>query len=101
MTRVTPSASPATEVGLSFGSVLRRGVLAGVLAGLAAAVVIWLVVEPVIRRALAVEDARALHGGQSGPAGLSAHGGAEPLVSRAAQVVGGAVTSVLVGAALG
>ncbi|WP_435987646.1 CbtA family protein [Terrabacter sp. LjRoot27] len=88
-------------MGLSFGSVLRRGVLAGVSAGLAAAVVIWLVVEPVIRRALAVEDARSLHGGQSAPTGLPTHGGEEPLVSRAAQVVGGAVTAVLVGVAVG
>src|SRR6478672_1184346 len=101
MTPVTPSASPATEVGLSFGSVLRRGVLAGVSAGLAAAVVIWLVVEPVIRRALAIEDMRSMHGGQSARAGLPTHGGDEPLVSRAAQVVGGALTAVLVGVAVG
>jgi len=88
-------------VGLSFGSVLRRGVLAGVSAGLAAAVVIWLVVEPVIRRALAVEDLRSVHGGQSASTRLPAHGGDEPLVSRSAQVVGGAVTAVLVGVAVG
>jgi predicted cobalt transporter CbtA len=88
-------------VGLSFGSVLRRGVLAGASAGLAAAVVIWLVVEPVIRRALAIEGLRSLHGGRSAPAALGAHGGDEPLVSRAAQVVGGAVTAVLVGVAVG
>ncbi|GAA5036169.1 hypothetical protein GCM10023258_38810 [Terrabacter aeriphilus] len=84
-------------MGLSFGSVLRRGVCAGVLAGLAAAVTIWLVVEPVIRRALVVEDLRSVHGGSSAPA----HGGGEPLVSRTAQVVGGAATSVLVGLAVG
>ena len=88
-------------MGLSFGSVLRRGVLAGVSAGVAAALVSLLVVEPVIRRALAIEDARSLHGGQSARSGLLAHGGDEPLVSRAAQVVGGAVTSVLVGVAVG
>lgn len=80
---------------------LRRGVLAGMLAGLAAAVVIWLVVEPVIRRALVIEDMRTMHGGQSAPSGLLAHGGDEPLVSRAAQVVGAAVTSVIVGVAVG
>lgn len=84
---------------VGFGSVLRRGALAGVLAGLAAAVVVWLLVEPVIRRALVIEDTRSLHGGQS--AGLPLHGGDEPLVSRSAQVVGGAVTSVVVGAAVG
>src|SRR4051794_38827852 len=101
MTRATPSACPATDVGLSFGSVLRRGVLAGVSAGLSAALVSLLVVEPVIRRALAVEDARDLHGGQSAPSGLATHGGDEPLVSRAAQVVGGAVTAGLGGIAGG
>ena len=86
---------------VSFGSVLRRGVLAGVLAGVAAAVVIWLVVEPVIRRALVVEDMRSTHGGRSAPLGMPSHGDGEPLVSRAAQVVGGAVTSVVVGVAVG
>ena len=91
---------------MSFGSVLRRGALAGVLAGLASAAVIWLVVEPVIRRALAIEDARGQHahgGGQSGlglPASLLAHGD-EPIVSRTAQVVAGGVTAVLVGLAVG
>jgi predicted cobalt transporter CbtA len=88
-------------VGLSFGSVLRRGVLAGVLAGATAAVVTWLVVEPVIRRALVIEGLRSMHGGQAASAGLLAHGVDEPLVSRTAQVVGGAVTSVIVGAAVG
>ncbi|GAA2747037.1 CbtA family protein [Terrabacter aerolatus] len=88
-------------MGLSFGSVLRRGVLAGMLAGLAAAVMIWLVVEPVIRRALVIEDLRSMHGGQAAPPGFAAHGGGEPLVSRTAQVVGGAVTSVVVGIAVG
>ncbi len=92
---------------MSFGSVLRRGALSGVLSGLASAAVIWLVVEPVIRRALAIEDARGEHahgGGQSGlglPASLLAHGGDEPLVSRTAQVVAGGVTAVLVGLAVG
>lgn len=83
---------------------LRRGVLAGMSAGLASAVVTWLVVEPVIRRALEIEDARTtvVHGGgQSFPVRLPAHGGDEPLVSRTVQVIGGAVTSVVVGVAIG
>lgn len=84
---------------VGFGSVLRRGALAGVLAGLAAALTIWLVVEPVIRRALVIEDLRGMHGGHA--AGVPLHGGDEPLVSRSAQVVGGAVTSVVVGLAVG
>ena len=80
---------------------LRRGVQAGVSAGLAAALVSWLVVEPVIRRALDIEQVRSLHGGQSASSGAPAHGGDEPLVSRTVQVIGGAVTSVLVGIAVG
>jgi predicted cobalt transporter CbtA len=44
---------------------------------------------------------RSVHGGQSAPGALVAHGDGEPLVSRAAQVVGGAVTSVIVGVAVG
>jgi predicted cobalt transporter CbtA len=89
---------------LGFGAILRRGVVAGAAAGLAAALVIWLVVEPVIRRALAIEDARTVHhlgGGQSAPLVVPHHSDGEPLVPRAAQVVGGALTSVIVGVAVG
>ncbi len=89
---------------VGFGAILRRGVAAGAAAGLAAALVIWLVVEPVIRKALAIEDAREmshLGGGQSAPLALPGHSGGEPLVSRSAQVVGGALTSVVVGIAFG
>ena len=89
---------------LSFGSVLRRGVLAGLSAGVASAVVTWLVVEPVIRRALVIEGSRttAVHGGgQSIAVHVPAHGGDEPLVSRTVQVVGGGVTAALVGVAVG
>jgi len=53
----------------------------------------WLVVEPVIRKALVIEEARG--GGHD-------HGHVEePLVSRTAQVFGGAVTSALVGILFG
>ncbi|MEO7446708.1 MAG: CbtA family protein [Humibacillus sp.] len=90
---------------LSFGSVLRHGVWAGMSAGLVSAAVGWLVVEPVIARALTIEDARTVvvhGGGDSAPLHLPSPGGAEePLVSRAVQAVGGAVTSVLVGVAVG
>ena len=87
---------------VGFGSVLRRGVAAGAAAGLVAALVIWLAVEPVIRRALVIEDARGHAGGQSAPIpALHAHGGGEELVTRTQQVIGGAVTSVLVGVAFG
>lgn len=91
---------------ISFGSVLRRGVAAGAAAGLASALVIWLFVEPVIRKALVIEDRRGASGGHAGesalftiPAILPTHGG--ELVTRAQQVVGGAVTSLLVGIAFG
>lgn len=94
---------------ISFGSVLRRGVAAGAAAGLASALVIWLFVEPVIRKALVIEDQRGASGGQGGhaghsalftiPAQLPAHG--HEVVTRAQQVVGGAVTSILVGIAFG
>lgn len=94
---------------ISFGSVLRRGVAAGAAAGLASALVIWLFVEPVIRKALVIEDQRGASGGHGGhaghsalftiPAHLPAHGG--DIVTRAQQVVGGAITSVLVGIAFG
>ncbi|MEO7268711.1 MAG: CbtA family protein [Knoellia sp.] len=94
---------------ISFGSVLRKGVAAGAAAGLAAALVIWLFVEPVIRKALVIEEQRGASGASGGHAGhsamftisslLPAHG--DELVSRAQQVVGGAVTSLLVGIAFG
>lgn len=94
---------------ITFGSVLRRGVAAGAAAGLASALVIWLFVEPVIRKALVIEEQRGAsegHGGHAGesalfmlPSVLPAHGG--ELVTRAQQVVGGAATSLLVGIAFG
>ncbi len=95
MTAGTPSACPATDdCAMTFTHLLRRGVVAGATAGLAAALVTWLVVEPVIRRALVVEEAR--RGGHS-----HGGGGEEPLVSRGLQVVGGAGTSALAGVMFG
>lgn len=81
---------------------LRRGLAAGAAAGLAAAVVLYLVVEPVIRRALVIEDARAATE-ESGHAGHThSHGEAEAeIVSRGQQVVGGMLTSVVVGCLFG
>jgi predicted cobalt transporter CbtA len=76
---------------MTFGFLLRRGLAAGAAAGVVAAVVIWLVVEPVLARALALEAAETAHAGHH----------EEPLVSRGAQVVGGAVTTVVVGALFG
>lgn len=76
---------------MTFSRLLLHGVKAGAAAGVAAALVMWLAVEPAIRRALVVEEARA--GGH--------HHGEEPLVSRAAQVGVGLLTSALAGVMVG
>ena len=82
-----------TRADMPFTQLLRHGVVAGAAAGTAAALVMWLLVEPVIRRALVVEEARG-GGHDQGHA-------EEPLVSRTAQVFGGAVTAILVGILFG
>lgn len=76
---------------MTFGFLLRRGLAAGAAAGVVAAAVIWLLVEPVLRRALALEESAMAHGGQH----------EEPLVSRGAQVVGGLLTTTVVGVLFG
>jgi len=82
---------------MGFGDLLRRGLAAGAAGGLAAAIMLWLVVEPVLEKALKVEDARAaLEAGHS-----HSHGEEEPLVSRALQVIGGMGTALVVGCLLG
>lgn len=82
-------------------SLLRRGLAAGAAAGLAAAIMLWLVVEPVLRQALKVEDARTA----AETAAIVAKGGhiheEEPLVSRALQVIGGMGTALVIGALFG
>jgi predicted cobalt transporter CbtA len=75
---------------LSFGCILRRSILTGMGAGAAAGLVSLIVVEPVIRAALAVEAARA-----------SAADVHEELFSRPVQVAGGLLTAVVVGIVLG
>ncbi|MDP9796517.1 putative cobalt transporter CbtA [Catenuloplanes nepalensis] len=69
----------------TLGGILRRGALAGVAAGVAASLVAFFVVEPVIERALAVEEART--------AGEPAE---EAIVGRAMQVFGGMVAALAV-----
>jgi predicted cobalt transporter CbtA len=85
-------------VGLS--DLLRRGLAAGAAAGLAAAVVLYLLVEPVIRKALVIEEAR---GVEATDAHSHTHGAdeAEPLVSRTMQVIGGMGTAIVVGCLFG
>jgi predicted cobalt transporter CbtA len=83
---------------------LRRGIAAGAAAGMAAAVVLYLLVEPVIRRALVIEDKRgAVEAATKAAAGhMHSHGGdEEPLVSRTMQVIGGMGTAVVVGCLFG
>lgn len=84
---------PLNRPDLAFTRLLRHGVVAGAAAGTAAALVLWLLVEPVIRKALVIEEARG-GGHEQGHA-------EEPLVSRTLQVFGGAVTSALVGILFG
>ena len=69
---------------------LRYGLAAGAAAGLSAALVMYLVVEPVIRRALVVEESRPETGHHH-----------EELVSRTAQVGVGLLTTVVVGMLFG
>lgn len=76
---------------MRFCQTLRNGAIAGVVAGLVAALVMWLLTEPVIRRALAIEQARDLRD----------HHHEEELVSRSAQVFFGACTAALAGVLFG
>jgi len=71
---------------LSFGAVLRRGLLAGVAAGVAGSLVTLLLVQPRIRSALVVEEARAAGG----------HRHDAELVGRTTQVIGGMAATIAV-----
>ncbi|RJS45553.1 CbtA family protein [Nocardioides cavernaquae] len=86
---------------MSLGDLLRRGLAAGAAAGCAAALMLWLVVEPVLRQALKVEDAR----GAEETKALIAAGGhvhtEDPLVSRTLQVIGGMGTALIIGLLFG
>ncbi len=87
---------------MAFTDLLRRGLAAGAAAGLAAAVVLYLVVEPVIRRALVIEDARGATEAADGHSHSHATDeAAEPLVSRTEQVLGGMLTAVVIGCLFG
>jgi len=77
---------------VSFSRLLRDGALAGAAAGLLSALVMWLHTEPVIRRALAIEEARGHH-----PGGHH-H---DEIVSRTAQVLFGAATATVAGVLFG
>lgn len=77
---------------MGFLDLLRRGAAAGAAAGCAAALMMWLVVEPLLRKALVIEDARNART-------MSGHRMSEmeePLVSRTGQVLGGMTTGLIV-----
>jgi predicted cobalt transporter CbtA len=78
---------------MPFGRLLRHGISAGLAGGAVSAVMLWWLVEPIIGRALVIEESR--------PGGHSHGGDGEPLVSRSVQVVAGGITTVLVGVMVG
>lgn len=87
---------------MTFAALVRRGLLAGLLAGLSSALVLWFVTEPVIDRALAIEEAREAAGPVANHGGSLAHSHAGgELVSRTQQVVAGGLTVIVVGVLLG
>ena len=71
---------------------LGRGAVAGLTGGAVSAIVLWLAVEPSISKAIDLENAAAE--GHS-------HGDDGELISRTAQLIGGTVTSIVVGVLLG
>jgi predicted cobalt transporter CbtA len=75
---------------LTLGAVVRRGLIAGAVAGVAASLFALIAVEPSIRRALAVEEARPSDGEEH-----------EELVGRTMQVIGGVVAAVAVALCVG
>lgn len=79
---------------LNLGAVVRRGLIAGAVAGVAASLVALLAVEPAIRKALEVEEAR------SAAESTTDHDHGE-LVGRTTQVFGGMVAAVLVALCVG
>ena len=112
------SAFPATEAtpgghgpggyqqtpGATFGTILRRAVLAGLVAGALAAVFVGLVAEDSIDAAIAIEEAASgadtAEGSDEAADGHS-HGDEEPLFTRGQQVVGGLTAAVLFGLVAG
>lgn len=85
---------------MSIVDLLRRGLAAGAAAGCLAALYIWLVIEPVLERALKVEDARTA----AATAAVEAKGGHvhdDAIVTRPEQIFGGALTVFVVAALFG
>ena len=80
---------------MKFSVLLRNGALAGAAAGVIAALIQWLVTEPVIRRALEIEDRASALEGSSG------HNHEEVLVGRTAQLLVGMITAAVVAVLFG
>lgn len=92
---VTPAAAPLTG---GFGALLLRGLLAGLIAGLCAGAIAYLLGEPHINAAIALEEAASAHA--HAEAAAHTHGD-DALVSRAGQQVGLFLATGLGGMALG
>ena len=101
---------PQQQADISFGTILRRAVLAGLLAGAVAAVFVGLVAEDSIDAAIAIEEAGAdaAHDadhdtGESTDSGDASHGHGEDeaLFTRSQQVVGGLAAAVVFGLVVG
>jgi hypothetical protein len=92
-TTLSDSSLTAQPRPLTFGGVLWRGLAAGGAAGVAAALVSLFVVEPPLKAALAVEEARA------GAETAGEHH--EELFTRPTQIVGGMLAALVVALAIG
>ncbi|GAA3663271.1 CbtA family protein [Nocardioides ginsengisoli] len=84
-----------TVAATSWGLRLRCGAVAGAAGGLASVVVLWLMVEPVIGRAILLEEE--MHGRHEA-GGAHEHGAT---VTRLQQQIGGTITVLVVGVLLG
>lgn len=87
---------------LSWGQRLGTGALAGLGGGVVSAALFWILVEPSINRAIAIEEAGAdvRHAHEHGAGVIAAHGHGE-LVTRFQQQLGGTLTVVVVGLLFG
>lgn len=97
-------ASPQNTSSITFGTILRRAVLAGLVSGALAAVFVGLVAEDSIDAAIAIESSAAsadAHEGSDEAVDTHSHGDSEPLFTRGQQVVGGLVASVVFGLVVG
>lgn len=81
---------------MTFGLIVRRALAAGLFAGIALGGYMWLVVEPVVDEAIALEEELAAVGRGSDGLGDTDHEhGDEAMFTRSTQVVGGIAASVI------